>query len=384
MTNAIVPSRITEARETRALSMEDLAEKIGVTRQSISKYEHGIVRPSPEVLQDISLCLDFPIEFFYITEMGENAGSSSLFFRSNANIAKKVKTACKYQVKWVNEIKKQLEQYVDFVERDVPMADRNFEDLSVEDIEELALTLRKGWGLADDPISDLIGVLENKGIIITHFSTSVFCPFRGIDAFSCWRNGTPYILYHPNQKSAVRSRFSISHELGHLLMHSSITEDDSVRKDIVDLADMQADRFAAAFLLPATSFHKDIRSTSLSSLETIKRKWGVAMSAIIKRCETLELLNENQINYMKRQMTTRKYWHKEPLDDILTLAEPEIIRDAIYLIIDNKILTKAAFINASGLSVQDLKQICFLPDEFFDDYYERKKPVLRIVGAEEY
>lgn len=383
MTNTIIPSRITEAREARAKSMEDLANNIGVTRQSISKYERGIVSPSPEMLQAISHSLDFPLEFFYKLETESTAGSSSLFFRSKSNVTKKVKTACKYQIKWTNEIKKQLENYVDFVELDLPTIDKDYEDLSVEDIEELALTVRKNWGIDDDPINDLIGLLENKGVIVTQFATNNFCAFKGIDAFSCWKDGTPYILYHSIQKSAVRTRFSILHELGHLIMHSSISEDDSVKKTVVDLADMQADRFAAAFLLPATSFPKSIRSTSLISLETVKQKWGAAISTIIKRCETLELLTENQINYLKRQMTTKKYWYKEPLDDTLTVAEPEMIRDAIYLLIDNRIITKNAFINKSGLSVEDLKYICGLPDDFFDEFNQRKKPILRLIRTPE-
>lgn len=381
MTSTIISSRITEAREARAKSMEDLASDIGVTRQSISKYERGIVRPSPEMLQAISYSLGFPTEFFYKSEAEINAGSSPLFFRSKSNIAKKVKIACKYQIKWTDEIKKQLEKYVDFIEWDLPTIDKDYEDLSFEDIEEIALTIRKDWDIDDDPINDLIGLLENKGVIVTQFATNSFCTFKGIDAFSCWKDGTPYILYHSIPKSAVRTRFSILHELGHLIMHSSIAEDDSVKKEIVDLADMQADRFAAAFLLPATSFPKDIRSTSLISLEAVKKKWGCAMSTIIRRCETLELLTENQINYLKRQMTTKKYWYKEPLDDILTIAEPEMIRDAVYLLIDNKIITKTAFINASGLSIDDLKCICGLPDEFFDDFNQRRKPILRLVKS---
>lgn len=379
MISTIVPSRISEAREARAMSMEDLAENIGVTRQSVSKYERGIVNPSPKMLQAISFSLGFPVEFFYKTETNSTAGSSPLFFRSKSKIANKVKSACKYQVKWTDEIKKQLEIYVDFVERDLPTIDRNYEDLTFEDIEELVLAIRKNWGLNDDPIGDLIGLLENRGVIVTQFSTSNFCAFKGIDAFSCWKDGTPYILYHSTQKSAVRTRFSILHELGHLIMHSSISEDDSAKKQIVDLADMQADRFAAAFLLPATSFPKDIHSTSLASLKVIKQKWGAAMSAIIKRCETLKLLTENQIDYLRRQMTTQKYWHREPLDDVLTIADPEMLRDAIYLLIDNKIITKAAFINMSALPIQDLKYICGLPDEFFDEFNQRKKPALRLI-----
>lgn len=378
MISTIVPSRITEAREARAMSMEDLAEDIGITRQSVSKYERGIVSPSPEILQAISLSLGFPLEFFYKIEKNASAGSSPLFFRSRS-IAKKVKTACKYQIKWTDEIKKQLEVYVDFIERDLPTIDKNYEDLTFEDIEELALEVRKAWELDDDPIVDLVGLLENKGVILTQFATNSFCSFKGIDAFSCWKDGTPYILYHSVPKSAVRTRFSILHELGHLIMHSSISEEDSTNKGVVDLADTQADRFAAAFLLPATSFPKDIRSTSLISLEAVKRKWGAALSTIIKRCETLELLTENQINYLKRQMTTQKYWYKEPLDDVLTVAEPEMLRDAIYLLINNKIITKAAFINATALPLQDLQHICGLPDDFFDEFNQRKKPVLRLL-----
>lgn len=173
----------------------------------------------------------------------------------------------------MDEVKKQLEKYVDFVERDIPTIDVDYEELSEEDIENLALSVRQNWGLADDPIKDLIGLLENKGVIVAQFAASDFCAFKGIDAFSSWKDGTPYILYHSVQKSAVRTRFSILHELGHLIMHSSISEEDSIKKCVSDFADIQADRFAAAFLLPATSFPKDIRSTSLASLEKHRFSW---------------------------------------------------------------------------------------------------------------
>ena len=278
-------------------------------------------------------------------------------------------------------MKKQLSKFVHFVERDVPVIDSNYEDLTFEDIEELSLSIRKAWGLGDDPIKDLIGILENRGIIVGQFATSNFCSFKGIDGFSAWKDGTPYILYSSVSKSAVRTRFSLLHELGHLIMHSSITEEDSVKKQIVDFADMQADRFAAAFLLPSTSFPKDIRSTSLASLEIVKHKWQASLSTIIKRCETLELLSEHQINYLKRQMTTCKYWYKEPLDDILFVTPPEILRDAICLLVDNQIITKDSFLNTSGLAVDDLKSICSLPDDFFDGYPQRVKPLLRVVGS---
>lgn len=167
--------------------------------------------------------------------------------------------------------------------------------------------------------------------------------------------------------------------MGHLILHSSISEKDAVKKEVVDFADMQADRFASAFLLPATSFPRDVRGTSLAYLEIVKKKWGAAMSTIIRRCETLNLLTDNQIGYLKRQMTTNKYWHKEPLDEVIQIEPPEILRDAVYLLIENNIITSHAFLDLCSLPPKDLQCICSLPDGFFDGCIQKQKPVLRVV-----
>ena len=82
---------------------------------------------------------------------------------------------------------------------------------------------------------------------------------------------------------------------------------------------------------------------------------------------------------MKRQMTTQRYWHREPLDDVLTIAAPEILRDAVTMLIDNGIITKEMFINKSAFNAADLTCICSLPSEFFGAETTRKKPILRFV-----
>lgn len=383
MKNSVIPSRITEAREACALSMGDLAERIGVTRQSISKYERGIMSPSLDVLLSISVLLRFPIEFFYKDEVGTTTGTSPLFFRSKSNISKKVKTACKHQVKWVCETRKQLEKFVEFVEHGPLAIDTDYEELQGRDIENLALSVRQEWELGDDPIEDLIGILENQGIIVAQFSRNEFCSFNGIDAYSSWYEGIPYIIYNSTQKSAVRTRFSILHELGHLILHSSISEEDAVKKEVVDFVDTQADRFAAAFLLPATSFPKDLRGTSLAYLELVKKKWGAAMSTIIRRCETLDLLTESQIEYLKRQMTIGRYWHKEPLDDVLQIEPPEMLCNAVYLLIDNHIITRHSFLDLCALPPKEVQCICSLPDDFFDSCLrkQKQKPTLKVVKS---
>lgn len=54
-----------EVREKAGVTQEQLAEKIGVTRQSIGSYENGIVRPSVDVAKAIGKELDFDWTLLY-------------------------------------------------------------------------------------------------------------------------------------------------------------------------------------------------------------------------------------------------------------------------------------------------------------------------------
>ena len=51
--------RLTEGRELRGLSVAELAEQIGVTRQSIYKYENGlVVNLKRSILEKLAIVLD--------------------------------------------------------------------------------------------------------------------------------------------------------------------------------------------------------------------------------------------------------------------------------------------------------------------------------------
>lgn len=41
-----IPSRLTEARQARGLNMSQLAEKVDISRQAVSKYEQGLIVPT--------------------------------------------------------------------------------------------------------------------------------------------------------------------------------------------------------------------------------------------------------------------------------------------------------------------------------------------------
>ena len=51
-----------------------------------------------------------------------------------------------------------------------------------------------------------------------------------------------------------------------------------------------------------------------------------------------------------------------------------------HLLIDNNIITKAAFMNKSAFNTDDLTCICGLPLDYFGGEAMRKKPILRVVS----
>jgi Zn-dependent peptidase ImmA (M78 family) len=97
------------------------------------------------------------------------------------------------------------------------------------------------------------------------------------------------------------------------------------------LIEHQADVFAAAFLMPATSFSNDF-TPSLDGLRDLKRKWYVSIGAMVKRGRQLNLINDVQERNLWRQIGRRKWRTREPLDDILPVEEPEFIRRSVSLL----------------------------------------------------
>ena len=61
MINQQIGSTIADLRRKRGLTQEQLAEKLGVTNRSISRWENGVTAPDISMLQDLSEYLDVPI-----------------------------------------------------------------------------------------------------------------------------------------------------------------------------------------------------------------------------------------------------------------------------------------------------------------------------------
>lgn len=345
----IVGSRLRQARISRAMSITELAEKVGVTKQAISQYELEIISPSNETIDKFINLLKYPRSFF-TQELKESyvTDTNMSFFRSNKNISSKEKEAADTKINILSELFQKMENFLDFPKLNIPEIKYD------ENIDEFAKRLREYWNLGSGPINNVIEILQDNGFVVTRLAVGN----KKIDAFSKWCNGKPYIILGDDKKSAVRSRFDACHELYHILVH--IDMKNALLNKTKEEIEKEADYFAGAFLMPIESFVKDICSVSLDNFISIKKKWKVSIASIIMRCQQLGIITDNQTSYLWRQMATRGYRKKEPLDDTITPEKPYMLKQGLELLIDNNIIPSYDVSNELNLFNEDIEKYFLL------------------------
>ena len=269
------PNRLTFARTRRGYKKADLAKRIGVTPRSITGYESGEFPPEPERLDQIVAALKFPRDFFFEEEPIEQIESDAVSFRAMSKMSATLKNMALGAGAVAVQLNSWIENKFQLPTSDLPELGRNI------DPEAAAEALRKHWGLGEQPISNMVHLLEAKGVRV--FSLAIEA--KEVDAFSMWWDGIPFVFLN-TQKSAEHSRFDSAHELGHLVMHRH-------GQPHGQEAEKEANAFASAFLMPAKSVQsKQLCFPTLDGLIKAKRYWAVSVAALNYRLHALGLTTE--------------------------------------------------------------------------------------------
>lgn len=355
----VVPNRIKQARVSRGYSMGELAELIDVTRQAISQYELGKTLPSSSVVVKLSNILKYPTSFFYKAIPTNDNANSAVFFRSRKTTTIKEKAACVEKISIFSEINEYLRKYVDFPEVDLPKVEYDYytEEVPLDKIQEYAAILREHWKMGNGPVENLSFLVQENGIM----QSCINMNYSKIDGLSVWYDGIPYIFMSKDKECNARLRFGIAHELGHLIMHAGLFNEEDIKKKVInDKLEHEANQFASAFLMPEETFSRDIYSTSLDHFIQLKKKWNVSIAAMIMRCETLDLLTENQLKYLNDQLWKRGYRKREPLDDLIPVEQPFAHKQAFKLLLDNHIVTVTEVIDEIGCYASEIEEYSYL------------------------
>ncbi|WP_443065158.1 ImmA/IrrE family metallo-endopeptidase [Streptomyces sp. NBC_01336] len=168
------------------------------------------------------------------------------------------------------------------------------------DAEVAAQQVRAAWALGQDPIPNVIRLIESYGVRV--FSLPWEC--LEVGPFSTIAGETPFIFL-ASRESGERLRFDAAHELGHLLLHGGIPRG----RDL----EVEANDFASAFLMPnAGLLAQRLKNAPVDRILSAKRRWGVSAIDLTRRLRTLDFLSGRRYNQAVNELTRRGYRRTEP------------------------------------------------------------------------
>lgn len=353
-----LPEKIREAREARGYTLETLAEALGVSKQAVAQYETGQSAPGGEVMSGIVTMTRQPLSFF-TTPRARRGEPSSPYWRSLVRMDLVHRRRIGRRLQWVSDIVDYVSDFIEVPAVNIVRSDFEADYDQDQQIECAAEALRELWNLGDGPIRDLAATLEENGVVIVREPVSC----SDMDGVSCWVGGRPYILLSGEVESGPRDLFNLAHELGHLVLHAGVDIDSTNLKRI----EAQANRFASAFLLPRQQFAREVFGTSIAHFLSLKRRWGVAISAMAYRCKDLEIISQDQFSYIMRQMNAQRIRRIEPLDDAFCVSEPRMLRQAIEMLVEHGVQSRAQIEEALVLNLTDVESLCGLRVGYLDN-----------------
>lgn len=376
--------RLKAARTYRGLTVAELADKLGLQRQTISMYENNkINNPDYSTIQKMGDELGFPATYFLQSDIVA-VKTRSTYFRSLLTTSKKYRSEQIERINLIGQLYSFISEYIDFPESKLPDFDGNSP-------EEAAKLLRSFWKLGERPIDNIIYLVEQNGILVSSFSAED----NFIDAFSQLLeiNGeTRYLIgFSDNKTTAARIHFDIAHELGHILLHEWSEDVEALSKDEFKEVESQAHHFAGAFLLPKDAFLKDLGTYggNLDYYSELKKKWKVSISAMIRRAYTLGAITQFTYQQLMRTMQKRGIKKFEPFDDVLVTSFPTLFSAAINMLLNEGVFSPKEFVEtlasecSLSLSSSEIEKLLGLPEGklTYEDVQPEHKLHLRLIKS---
>lgn len=301
--------RLRTLREMLGLTQGEMAAMSSISPSWISNVETGARDATEEGLQAIAAGTGTPMSFFYAAP--STVPLDSLRFRKMASASRTVTRRVQAFYSESYRVTEHLLEVQGYPTPPLPFASN--ETLEDEEIEELAAAARQALRLAPDkPIPHLTRALERAGIAVAPIVLTD--PAGDQQTATTQHFGLSYwggvgecalIGYFPGSQGD-RDRFTLAHELGHLVLHT-------FRPRAAD-PEGEANRFASAFLVPRERAVDEITDRlPLNGYARLKATWGVSIQALIMRGAAVGNISESRKRSLFVQLTQRGWRKQEPV-----------------------------------------------------------------------
>jgi len=313
----MIAERVHHARAYHGWSQEHLAKLIGKSQPAISQIEKG-APAADETIAAIAEQTQFGPEFFLRGPLPD-LPMGSLRFRKRASSTKRDDERIRAHVRQTLEVLEGLwPRAPKLPVRLEPVPADAVVD--VDFIESLAVNVREYLGVGPhDPIPNLTRAVERAGVVVIGSSQEI-----GTHEGASYWPGNPIgrpIICLSREKPGDRNRLSLGHEFGHLLLHQ-------LRQIDSGASEQEAYRFAGALLIPREVLHDQIEGpVTLHDLALVKSRFGIAVSALVRRCLDLGLISPERRTSLEKQISARGWRKEEPVH--VPTEHPELVRELL-------------------------------------------------------
>ena len=280
---SIIGQRIKNSRIHKGLSLQEVAEKIGVSKQMINKYEQGKSVPNSEKLIAFSKLFNQKVDYFF---RKPEVAIGEINFRKRSKFGAKRVSSLK------EEIRIQIENYL-YIENicEVPNDFLNPLQNSVVDseraIKDAVTLLRAQWNIGQDVIHNIIDLLEDNHIKVIEVDDDS----GNFDGLATVIDNKYHIIVVAKAMSIERKRFTLLHELAHLLLPISNLE--------LKQQERYCNVFASEMLLSERNvlveFGSQRSRIAFEELKNIQEKYGISISAIVYKLGETNIMSHERV-----------------------------------------------------------------------------------------
>nr|WP_303330413.1 ImmA/IrrE family metallo-endopeptidase [Bacteroides acidifaciens] len=217
--------------------------------------------------------------------------------------------------------------------------------------------MRRQFSLGIAPIENICNFLERNGIPIFFWD----CECDEFDGVSLITDRGNHLIILNKNMSNDRKRFSLAHELGHIIMHQCY---DFFIPEVRN-KEKEANRFAAEFIMPSQGIKGSLMNIKFSNLPTLKAYWLTSMASIIYRAKTLGQIDDVKYIMLRNELSRRAWLKTEPYD--VFLDEPIVIKKAYSLITESV-----------GYENEQISRLCKIPLDVVEEVFNFQSKIISL------
>lgn len=353
------PRMLVVAREARGLGQAEMALRLKVNQATVSRMEGGLIPVSEPVLEGYCRELNFPPDFFRQHEAVHGTGTEAfhqMYRRRQALPAKSLRQVEAH----VNILRMHIARLLQAVESTTSMT---IPKLDVADFggraERVAEAVRAMWRLPTGPIHNMSQLIEAAGGIIIRMDFGTHL----VDATSIRYGSLPPLFFVNERLLGDRLRFTLAHELGHMVMHSDVP---------APTMESEADAFAAEFLMPERDIAPSLNRLDLRKAALLKPFWKVSIAALVYRAKALGKLSDAQYRRLWMQMGAAGMRTREPEELDIPVEGPSLHKELVELHLNGLSYSHEQLAQFLYSSLDDLRSLHHL--------HSATQPGLRLVS----